>query len=142
VGRARSKNPKQHQHCLRLTDHQEELLQRYTSFRGYATDMDAIRGLIDGLDDWFRRQQAKLVLRQAELNEELSALRPHRTAADGAQAKPVASRGAMRPEVTDVAGSPALTDVEPSDVEDGPPVGDFAGRPSVRLPESYHDGND
>ena len=115
-----------HQHCLRLTGRQEELLQKYTDFKDYDTDMDAIRGLLDGLEDFFRRQEARVRAAQA----------------DGAQAKPVARRDAMRPEVTDVAGSPALTDVDPSDVEDGPSVGDFAGRPSVRLPESHHDGND
>jgi hypothetical protein len=117
VGRARSKNPKKHQHCLRLTDRQEELLQRYAEFKGYETDMDAVRAMIDGLEDWFRRQEAK------------------RSAAGGASV--------MRPSAPRAdSGLVSATDVGASDVDDdaGPSVGDFAGRPSIGLPESRHDG--
>lgn len=112
MGRARSKNPKRNQHCLRLTDRQNELLAKYASFKGFESDMDAVRAMIDGLEDWFRRQASRKT---------------------GASVMPQQPQGAD-------SGLSSATDV---DDNDGPPsVGDFAGRPSVGLPESRHDGHE
>jgi hypothetical protein len=91
--------------------------------------MDAIRAMIDGLEDWFKRQEAKL-------SSQLSALRPDPGPSDGAQVKPGVTQDA--PDfrgITDVVGVEGETDVDPS-------VGDFGGRPSIGLPESRHDGYD
>lgn len=135
MGRARSRNPKRHQHCLRLTDRQEELLQRYADFKEYGTDMDAIRALIDGLEDWFKRQEAKLASRQAELEADLSALRPGpRRTGDGAQTSPVTPP-------SDVGPDESINAVSDGEAEDTS-VGDFGGRPSVGLPGAHHDGTD
>ena len=113
MSRARSRDPKKHQHCLRLTVGQELLLKRYTSFRDFDSEMDSVRAMIDGLEDWFRRQEAK------------------HTAVTSV-ALPAARHNSGLPRTIEP------TDVEPIDVE--PSVGDFGGRPSVRLPESRHDG--
>lgn len=59
MGRDRKAHPKRNTYCLRLTDKQNSLLQRYTEFRDYASEVDAVRGMIDGLEGWFHRQLAK-----------------------------------------------------------------------------------
>lgn len=125
MGRDRKKHPKRNQYCLRLTDEQALLLQKYADFREFDSEVDAIRAMIDGLDDWFVRQQAKRSAGSAGTSD--------REQADSG-----------RPAVNDVSGDFDAIDVASrSDVaaDDGA-VGDFAGRPSVRLPESRHDGFD
>ena len=68
--------------------------------------------MIDGLGDWFTRQEAK-----------------HTTATSVA---PIAAEADS--------GPPPVTDVDPNDGVTS--VGDFGGRLAVRLPESRHDGNE
>ena len=111
------------QHCLRLTDQQEELLQRYAAHRDFPSAVSAVRAMIDGLEDWFRRQEAK-----------------DRTArGDGEQRSPVVTHDVMEPEsITDVEETESITDAD----DESTSVGDFGGRPRVSLPESRHDGND
>lgn len=147
MGRARSRNPKSYQHCLRLTKKQEELLQRYTDFREFNTDMDAIRAMIDGLEDWFRRQEAKQASLQATHRTTHSSIRlpepgedPRPEGGDGAQLRVGVTQDARISEsIIDAHDVHGQTDVSAS--QDGDTeVGDFAGLPAVRLPESRHDG--
>lgn len=115
MGRARSKNPKVTQHCLRLTAKQEELLQLYTDFREFNTQMDAIRAMIDGLESWLSKQAA--TKRSTESDSGL----PHQNPTS------MADRG-------DVQSISAIDATSTS-------VGDFAGRPAVGLPESTGDSD-
>lgn len=120
--RRRKQDPKRNPVYLRLTDRQLELLQRYVDFKGYDSEQDAIRNMVDGLESWLTRQLAK------------------RDIAGSAGPPPPTS---VR---TDVAPS----DVARSDVarpnrdldEDSPDpeVSDFGGRPVIGLPKpSWHD---
>jgi len=59
VGRDRKLHPKRNPYCLRLTDKQKILLQQYAEFRDYPSEVDAVRGMIDGLEGWFHRQLVK-----------------------------------------------------------------------------------
>ena len=110
--RRRRKNPKRERLFLRLTSRQLELLRQYIDYRGFDSEAAGIRAMIDGLEDWFVRQEAK-----------------HTPATSIA---PIAAE----PD----SGPPQVTDVTPSDVVTS--VGDFGGRLAVRLPESRHDGNE
>lgn len=124
MGRRRSKNPKRNTHCLRLTDRQEDLLVRYTSLKGLESEMDAVRLMIDGLDDWFRRQESRA---SAHMRRDDGArVKPGTDQADGAQPKPVS------------AADESISFETDGDSET--PVGDFGGRPSVGLPLPRHDG--
>jgi len=115
---------------VRLTAGQLELLRKYIDYREFESEAAGIRAMIDGLEDWFLRQEAKASA-PAETSHELAA----------AQAN---------------SGLPGPTDVGPTDVAptDGAPTdvastdedaseGDFAGRWAPgRMPESRHDGNE
>ena len=113
--RRRRKNPKTEKLFLRLTPGQMGLLKRYVDYRGFETEAAGIRAMIDGLEDWFLRQEA---------NER---------AAVTSVATKKETRDSGLPRVTDVPASDEAIDVDAS-------VGDFGGRPSVGLPESRHDG--
>lgn len=119
MGRARSKNPKKNQYCLRLTDRQAELLEIYSAFKGYPSNVVAIRSIIDGLEDWLRRQAAK--------SQAIQAVASHQSQ-DGASHQSI-----ERPPEAH-SGLPSAT----ADTDDyvDTSVGDFAGRPSIALPES------
>lgn len=117
--RRRKKNPKRNQLCLRLTDHQLELLRRYADHRHFDNEVDAIRKMIDGLEDWLARQAAK---------ENLGSTQVMNTS----------------PPPTGYSGLPASSDVAPSDAsitksdesitDEESSLGDFGGRPSIGLP--------
>ena len=135
MGRARKKHPKRNTYCLRLTDSQHLLLQRYAEFRGYESEVDAIRGMIDGLEDWFLRQRSRAsAASDTSVIEVISDTSVTSTSAVGGPNSGLAPRD---PD----SGLPLVTDVAPSDV-DRASVGDFAGRPSVGLPESRPGGPD
>lgn len=111
VDRRRRKEPMRNQMCLRLKDRQLGLLQRYVDLKGYASEAEAIRNMIDGLEDWLARQEARN-----------------------------SSRGdsGPSPEIDQSINNndaPA-TDVKTIDVGEEPStsVGDFGGRPAVGLP--------
>ena len=123
VQRKKKKGPYRHQYCLRINDDQAHLLRKYVAFRGFKSEVDAIRVMIDGLEDWFLRQEAKLSSGSATTSD------PERVQADSGL-----------PAVIDVPGDFDAIDVA-SNEGDGT-VGDFGGRPAVKLPESRHDGND
>ena len=110
--RRRRKNPKRERLFLRLTSDQLELLRRYIDYRGFDSEAAGIRAMIDGLGDWFLRQEAKLTAATSVV--------PHAAQTDS--------------------GPPPVTDVDPNDGVTS--VGDFGGRLAVQLPESRHDGND
>lgn len=120
------KEPLRHQHCLRLNDQQEELLRRYAAFKGFKSEVNAVRAMIDGMEDWFARQEAA----RAE-----AASMPEKD--DGAQQSPV-----IQQSITDEKSIDSIDSIDSDDDATETSVGDFAGRPAVRLPESRHDGND
>jgi hypothetical protein len=118
MGRRRKQEPKRNQYCLRLTDRQAELLRRYADFRDFDSEVDALRKMVDGLEDWLNRQNSR-----AELAGSSSVSSP--------------------PPAPAHSGLPSTAgDVAPSDVDDGDTsVGDFGGRPSIGLPDaSWNDG--
>jgi hypothetical protein len=116
VGRNRKPHPKRNSYCLRLTDKQKTLLRRYTEFRDYTSEVDAVRGMIDGLEGWLQRQMIK----PKSAPNDNSGL-PTKMTNSGLPIKELNS------------GLPS-----PTDVEDGASVGDFAGRASVGLPKPRH----
>lgn len=121
--RRRKKNPKKNQMCLRLTDRQLELLGRYAQHRGFNTGVDAVRHMIDGLEDWLARQESR------------------RSITDVTAAQKVDSGLPSKP--SDVTRSDGgRGDVTRGDGGDGgPSVSDFGGRPSVGLPDpSWNQG--
>ncbi len=113
---------KTHQHNLRLTDHQERLLQRYRYYRGFRTEMDAVRAMIDGLEAWFQRTLGQPEFAQ---HDEVASHQSNPEAGASHQSKTL---------VEDHSGLPSAIDVEEPDGDTS--VGDFAGRPSIALPES------
>jgi hypothetical protein len=121
VQKKKKKAPFRHQYCLRLTDDQAELLRRYVAYRGFKSEVDAVRAMIDGLEDWFQRQEARQEAKE-------------RAAVTSVTPKQVAANSGPRP-ITDVPTNDGAIDVDPS-------VGDFGGLPSVGLPESSHDGQE
>lgn len=125
VDRRRRENPKTERLFVRLTSIQLELLRRYIDHREFESEAAGVRAMIDGLEDWFLRQKAK----KRELATQPQGVAAH----SGLRGAPPHSG---LHEDTDV----EATDVEATDVEAS--VGDFAGIPAVRLPESRHDGND
>lgn len=117
--RRRKKNPKKHQLCLRLTERQLDLLRRYSNYRHYDTEVDAIRKMIDGLEDWLARQAAKENLGSSQVMN--------------SSPPPTRHSGPSGP--SDVATSDG--DITPSDgsiTDEDPSLGDFGGRPSINLP--------
>ena len=107
MGRRRKADPKRNQLCLRLTDRQLELLQRYADFRDFDSEVDALRKMVDGLEDWLARQEAKGIA--------------------GSPPPPVATSHSGLPDRSDVS----------TEAPGEPSVGDFAGRPSVGLPDAH-----
>jgi hypothetical protein len=118
--RRRRKNPKTERLFLRLTTHQLELLRNYIDYRDFESEAAGIRAMIDGLEDWFLRQQAK-----------------ERAAATSVTTSRESTDSGL-PRVTDVPVNDAKAIDVAIDVDAS--VGDFGGMPSVGLPESRHDG--
>lgn len=46
--------------CLRLTDKQMEMLQLFTDVKGFSSEVESVRHIIDGLEAWMRRQEADM----------------------------------------------------------------------------------
>jgi len=120
--RRRRKNPKTERLFLRLTTHQLELLRNYIDYRDFESEAAGIRAMIDGLEDWFLRQQAK-----------------ERAAATSVTTSRESTDSGL-PRVTDVPVNDAKAIDVAIDVDAS--VGDFGGMPSVGLPESRHDGQE
>lgn len=47
---------KTHALCLRLTEKQFGILQRYTDVKGFNSEVEALRHIVDGLEAWLARQ--------------------------------------------------------------------------------------
>lgn len=142
MGRRRKKDPKRIQLCLRLTDKQAELLQRYADIKRFDSSVDAVRHMIDGLEDWLRRQASMEAAVGSSLRSSM---------APGPSGLPEQSDVTRTDVASDVAtdgssdvGSDVRSDgTSDGDDDGGTDVGDFAGRPSVRLPEPrWNDGSD
>lgn len=56
--RRRAKDPKRHTLCLRLTAKQLSVLQLYAGVKGFDTEVDALRHIINGLEAWLEKQDA------------------------------------------------------------------------------------
>ena len=117
--RRRRTAPKRNQLSLRITDKQLSLLTRYIDVRDLDSEADAIRRIIDGLEDWLDRQAVK-----------------HQIAGS---APPIARTvNSGLPSLSDGASDGASD--ETSDVDT--PLSSFAGRPSIGLPNaSWSDGS-
>ena len=133
VDRRRRKNPKRERLFVRLTTEQLELLRRYIDLKDLNSEAEGIRMMIDGLEDWLNRQSS---------NRGLAG-----TAPVIRSSMPPVPSGLPRPSdvaASDVAASDVDSDVAASDVDsdaESRPVGDFGGRPSIRLPKaSWNDG--
>jgi len=120
MGRRRKKEPRRNQLCLRLTDKQLELLQSYQSVRGKDSEVDAVRLMIDGLEDWLDRHYAAK-----------AASTPHHL--ERAHSGVSSARGTSVPTGPDGTGRSVETD-------EGTPLGDFGGQPRLKLPGLPNDG--
>lgn len=121
MGRRRKKEPRRNQFCLRLTDKQLELLQRYQDVREQDSEVDALRLMIDGLESWLVRRSATQTadgLHQSEAAHSGLSSAP----TDVGPGASIAPRAEEEP-------SPA-----PDDDDDGTSVGDFGGHPRLKLP--------
>jgi hypothetical protein len=58
VGNRRAKDPKKRALCLRLTEKQFAILQLYAEVKGFSTEVDALRHIVDGLEGWLKQQDA------------------------------------------------------------------------------------
>lgn len=125
--RKNKKDVKRHQICLRLTNLQMELLDRYCDQRNFNTEVEALRSMIDGVEDWLKKREAQR-----------SVVSSHHSSKEGPTPSGLPS---------------ASSDVDPSDVDsneddvdlddvDQPSVGDFGGHPSIGLPgaTAWNDG--
>lgn len=133
------KTPKANQLCLRLTDHQIQLLRRYVEIKHYNSEVDAVRGMIDGLDDWLKRQSSKSA--QTAPKSDVHQSSEHHSAVNmesGSHNSGLISSGAHSG--LNSQGIDAPDDAADSDATS--PVGDFGGRPFIRLPESNGDPDD
>jgi hypothetical protein len=107
MDRRRRKVPRKNQLCLRLNDRQLHLLRRYMSFREFTSEVDALRQIVDGLESWLSREEAKK--RSKEAQKEVGP--------------------APTSEAGDAPRAPA-NDVD----DDGTSLGDFGGQPRLKLP--------
>lgn len=126
MGRRRKKEPKRNALCLRLTDRQLELLQRYVDFKEFDSEVDALRHMVDGLEPWLARQ-----------------LSPQSIAGSPGPPPPTSVRSDV--DGSDVPGGDVRRPSQGLDESgDDPPdsaVGDFGGRPAIGLPKSsWNDG--
>lgn len=118
------KEKRRNQLCLRLSDRQVELLEHYVTIRHFDSGVEALRFMIDGLEDWLNRQSSKLI------------------AGSGAPPPTTSVRTDVRrgdaPESDVAPPSQGLAETPPDSA-----VGDFGGRPSVGLPSpSWNDGTE
>jgi hypothetical protein len=118
MGRRRKREPKRNVYCLRLTDRQQELLKRYTEVKDLDTEVDALRRIIDGLEDFLARHAAASAPGVATSVTGTHHSPQVRVPSDGERA---ATSG-------------------PSD-EDDASLGDFGGIPSV-LPRNWEKEDD
>lgn len=58
MGNRRAQDPKKRALCLRLTEKQFAILQLYAEVKGFGTEVDALRHIIDGLESWLKQQDA------------------------------------------------------------------------------------
>lgn len=68
--RRRSKDPKRNTLCLRLTEKQLGFLQIYAGIKGFETEVEALRHIIDGLGPWLESQSADVDDSVAEILED------------------------------------------------------------------------
>lgn len=121
MGRRRKKEPRRNQLCLRLTDKQLDLLQSYQSVRGKDSEVDAVRLMIDGLEDWLERHHAAKAASASH--------QPER-----AHSRVSSARDTSVPPATD---GPMASSVES---DEGTSLGDFGGQPRLKLPGLPSDG--
>lgn len=120
MDRRRRKTPRKNQLCLRLNDAQLLLLQRYADYKDMSSEVDALRAIIDGLAPWLDRRDAEVKQGQAH---------------SGVSSAP-SGRASVSASVPPPVSPPASHDSDetPSIESDGEEVGDFGGRPRLKLP--------
>lgn len=129
--RKNTEDVKRHQICLRLTDKQMYLLDQYCARRGFESEVDAVRVMIDGVEEWLTRQPP---LRSVSSDHHSSIEEP----AHSGPPPPLPA-----PTYSGPIDADPDTDVDSAGSGFSPSVGDFAGRPSVGLPRTgWNDGTD
>lgn len=122
------KEKRRNQLCLRLSDRQLELLRRYVSIRHFSSEVEAIRYMIDGLEDWLARQASKRDIAGSPGPPPPTSVRSDVEGSD------VPGSDVRRP-------SQGLDETEGDDDSPDSAVGDFGGRPAIGLPKpSWNDG--
>lgn len=106
--RKRRRGPERYvnQLCVRLSDKQLSLLQVYAEHRGYLSEVDALRFIIDGLEGWFER-----------ISDDQSITSPEPQAKEESDSGPIVE----------------TSDAPEDDAAEA--TGDFAGRVMVQLPD-------
>jgi hypothetical protein len=128
----RRKKPRKNQLCLRLNDVQLNLLQRYAGFKDMSSEVDALRAIIDGLAPWLDRREAEVQENQAH-----SGLLP----APGASVAPPSIPTSVTTSIASQPVQPPAAEEETSrERDDGEALGDFGGRPRLKLPGMPMDG--
>ena len=129
MDRRRRKVPKKNQLCLRLNDKQLLLLQRYAEFKDIDSEVNALRSIIDGLAPWLVRREAEEQAGQAHSGVSSA---PPGSASVGASVP--------TPSPTSLMATSRGADEPPLSEGDGEEVGDFGGRPRLKLPGMPMDG--
>ena len=131
MDRRRRKVPRKNQLCLRLTDHQLYLLKRYADYKDMSSEVDALRSIVDGLEDWLDRRDAEVRKEQAH-----SGLPSASTSV--APPASIAPPTSIAPSVTTDARAETRPTPAPSD--ENPSLDDFGGQPRLKLPGMPYDG--
>ena len=129
MDRRRRKVPRKNQLCLRLTDHQLYLLQRYGKHKDMDSEVDALRSIIDGLAPWLSRRDAEVQEGQAH---------------SGLPSAPTSIAPSIAPSITPSVPSDVRNDggndaraqpsPKPTPLDESPSLGDFGGQPRLELP--------
>lgn len=65
MGRPKIRNRKRRTICLRLTENQYDILQRYMDTKSFNNEVDALRHIIDNMEKWLDKQSAPGSVRQS-----------------------------------------------------------------------------
>lgn len=122
MGRRRAKEPKSVQVCLRLTPQQYAILRAYTQIKGYQQVGDSLRWVIDGMERWCRDKAP-----DNQFLEKLDKIRVQGSASSGNGSH--RDNDGLLDHINDVDFNSSM------DTGTNGPVGYFAGRPAVKLPE-------
>ena len=151
IGRNKQRPPKRNkeekrrkQLCLRLSNRQILLLERYSAIRHFDSEVEALRFMIDGLEDWLARQASKGdIAGSSGAPAQATSIRTGVAGGDARRSDVARPEGARSDVARSDVSRPTQELVEDSPEDQESPVGDFGGRPSIGLPKpSWNDGNE